>query len=203
MHRNSHRHMVLESIARKTLKGYNAALLNGTPRAVPIEKIAEQGFRLSIEFQCLRKNGLILGETVFDDTLVPVYDREANRYDLIAVRGGTILLDESLLACKTDGRLRFTCAHELAHWLLHQELYSGSGEAAAQIDAALSSRDNPTTEREADVLATALLMPAGQVKKAFYFYRRERGTDPAGALSELFRVSRQAMDICLRSHGLI
>ena len=31
--------------------------------------------------------------------------------------------DASLLRCRTQGRLRFTAAHELAHWLIHQELY--------------------------------------------------------------------------------
>ena len=29
------------------------------------------------------------------------------------------------------GRLRFTCAHELGHWVLHQKLYSGTGDVAA------------------------------------------------------------------------
>jgi len=194
----------LEGIARKTLKEYNPALLTGEPCAIPIEKIAEKHFGLSIEFHCLRKNGLILGETIFDDALVPVYDCEAKRYDFVFIKGGTIILDESLLCCKTDGRLRFTCAHELAHWLIHRELYLGSGETAALINPKKSSEDNSMIERQADILGTALLMPAGQVKRAFYrnmnTYRKD---EPAVALAELFDVSKQAMGIFLKSHNLI
>ena len=45
---------------------------------------------------------------------------------MIAVRAGTILIDERLCDPSKLGRLRFTCAHELAHWVLHKKLYSGN-----------------------------------------------------------------------------
>lgn len=197
-------HTILEGIARKALKDYNPALLTGEPCAIPIEKIAESHFGLSIEYHCLRKNGLILGETVFDDTPVPVYDRETKRYDFVLIEGGTIILDESLLHCKADGRLRFTCAHELAHWLIHRELYLGSGETAALINSKKSSEDSSVIERQADILGTALLMPAGQVKRAFYRnMNTSRKNEPAAALAELFDVSKQAMGIFLKSHNLV
>ena len=190
----------LEAIARKTLKAYDPTLLSGPPSAVPIEKLARQ-LGLCIEYQCLRKNGLILGEMVYDTSYVPVYCRDKKRYDLILVSGKTIILDESLLDSRSDGRLRFTCAHEIAHWLIHRELYAGTGQAAAFLNPKKSSDENPIVERQANQLATALLMPTGQVKKAFYAIQSKH--NPASPLAELFGVSKQAMDIFLREQRLV
>ena len=120
------------AIARNTLKNYDASLILGyEAKSVPIEDIIES-MGLSLEFQYIRKNGRILGETVFDDDYVPIYNMDEKRYELIFVERGTIILDASLLRCRTQGRLRFTAAHELAHWLIHQELYSGTGDTAAK-----------------------------------------------------------------------
>lgn len=117
---------LIEAIARNTLKNYDASLILGyEAKSVPIEDIIES-MDLSLEFQYIRKNGRILGETVFDDDYVPIYNMDEKRYELIFVERGTIILDASLLRCRTQGRLRFTAAHELAHWLIHQELYSGT-----------------------------------------------------------------------------
>ena len=142
----------LEAIARNTLKNFDYQILFGTPAAVPIEKLAGS-LGLCIEYQCLRKNGLILGEMVYDTTFVPVYFHDIQSYDLITVKGKTIILDESLLRGRNDGRLRFTCAHEIAHFLIHKELYAGTGRAAAQGDPMKSSEDNPTVERQANGLS--------------------------------------------------
>jgi Zn-dependent peptidase ImmA (M78 family) len=137
---------------------------------------------------------------VYDNTFVPVYFTDIKRYELIHVKGGTIILDESLLRRGSEGRLRFTCAHELAHWLRHKEIYSGTGQAAALVNPKISSEDNPVLERQANQLATALLMPTGQVKKAFYAVRNI--PDPTASLAKLFGVSKQAMGIFLSEHNL-
>jgi Zn-dependent peptidase ImmA (M78 family) len=190
----------LEAIARKVLKGYDPALLFGLPAAVPIEKIAEW-LGLNIEYQCLRKNGLILGETVYDKTFLPVFNIDKNRYELIFVNDNTILLDESLLDSRYEGRLRFTCAHELAHWLLHKDLFTGMRQIAAQGNLRKSSEEHPIAERQADYLATALLMPTGQVKRAFHAVRDT--PKPITTLAALFEVSKQTMSIFLKGHGLL
>ena len=76
-----------------------------------------------------RKNGRILGKTVFDTGLEAVYDMELGEYTLFPVKAGTILIDASLCEEETStGRLRFTEAHELSHWILHKGLYVGTGE---------------------------------------------------------------------------
>ena len=156
---------------------------------------------LSLEFQYIRKNGRILGETVFDDDYVPIYNMDEKRYELIFVERGTIILDASLLRCRTQGRLRFTAAHELAHWLIHQELYSGTGDTAAMAKSISKSSDaDKYIERQADMLGSSLLLPMCQVKKAFY---RLSGDDRVLQLATQFGVSKQAMEIRLRNHHLI
>lgn len=195
-----YREQALERIARDVIIAYDPRLYYGSPAAIPIEDIIEaQG--LVLEYQYLRNNGRVLGETIFDDGLTAIYDWENHRYDLLPVKGGTILIDCSL--CEEEastGRLRFTCAHELAHWILHKKLYTGSGESAA-LAAAVKEDD---MEIQANLLGSALLMPLPQVKRSFYRLRAGRGTQTLVAeMAELFQVSRQAMRIRLESHNLL
>ena len=166
---------LLEAIARNALKKYDPSLvLSLEPKSIPIEDMIET-FGLSLEYQYIRKNGRILGETVFDDDYIPLYNMEQRKYELVFMERGTIILDASLLRCRSDGRLRFTAAHELAHWLIHQELYSGSGDTAAMLKSISKSSDaDKYIERQADALAGALLMPINQIKRSFY---RVSGTD--------------------------
>ena len=145
--------------------------------------------------------GRILGETVFDDDYVPLYNAASNEYELVFMERGTIIIDASLLRCRSDGRLRFTCAHELAHWLIHQELYCGSGDTAAMLKSVSKSSDvDKSIERQADMLGSDLLLPLCLVKKAFY---RVTGADRIEYLAQQFEVSKKAMEIRLREHRLI
>lgn len=75
---------------------YDPSLLSGQPCPVPIETIIETKFDLILEFHTLRKNSKILGETIFDDGAVVLYDQIQRQYQMIAVRAGTILIDERL-----------------------------------------------------------------------------------------------------------
>lgn len=87
---------LLEAIARNTLKKYDSSLILGyEAKSVPIEDIIES-LGLTLEYQYIRKNGRILGETVFDDDYIPIYNMEAKQYELIFVERGTIILDASL-----------------------------------------------------------------------------------------------------------
>ena len=190
----------LERIARDVIIAYDPRLYYGSPAAIPIEDIIEaQG--LVLEYQYLRNNGRVLGETIFDDGLTAIYDWENHRYDLLPVKGGTILIDCSLCEEETStGRLRFTCAHELAHWCLHKKLYLGTGESAALMPAAKET----DMEYQANLLGSAILMPLAQVKRCFYQLRSGRTSKQIVAeAAELFQVSKQAMSIRLREHNLL
>ena len=84
---------LIEAIARNTLKNYDASLiLDYEAKSVPIEDIIES-MGLSLEFQYIRKNGRILGETVFDDDYIPIYNMDEKRYELIFVERGTAFSD--------------------------------------------------------------------------------------------------------------
>lgn len=161
----------IEAVGRKILMEYDPSLLSGQPCSVPIETIIETKFDLILEFHTLRKNPKILGETIFDDGAVVLYDQIQRQYRMIAVRAGTILIDERLCDPSKLGRLRFTCAHELAHWVLHKKLYSGTGDVAAYNGNVSSDESHGIIERQADTLASALLMPLPQIKKCFYRLR--------------------------------
>ena len=195
MERIYYREQALETIARKVLCAYDDSLFYGDPHAIPVEEIIES-YGISLEYQYLRKNGRILGKTIFDDGLEAVYDQEQGMYILFPVKAGTILIDASLCENETaSGRLRFTCAPELAHWVLHKKLYQGTGESAAM---ALATQEDDM-EIQANILGSAILMPMPQVKRAFYRMRTGRGSD--ALVTDM--VSGQAMRIRLENHHLI
>jgi Zn-dependent peptidase ImmA (M78 family) len=163
----------------------------------------EKVYGLTLEFQYIRNNGRILGETIFADAMVPIYERENNRgYKLVSVKAGTVLIDASLLNKGNDGRLRFTCAHELAHWVIDRDYFSRRGETAAMtLPGAKSSQCNPAIERQANRMASRILMPKCTVKKGFHEIRGNT-KNAVAALAGVYEVSKQAMEIRLKELGL-
>ena len=133
-----------------------------------------------------------------------LYDQDEKRYRLIAVKAGTILVEERLCVDRLLGRLRFTCAHELGHWVLHQKLYSGTGDVAAYEGKTSLDESHGLVEWQADALATALLMPLPQIKRSFYRLRAGRSNEQLVAeMAQIFQVSKQAMRIRLETRNLI
>ena len=192
----------LETIARKTILEYDPYLLVN-PAPIPVEDIMEKLYGLTIEFQYIRNNGRVLGETVFEDGMLPIYERKNNEgYKLIPVKAGTVLIDVSLLNCQSSGRFRWTCGHELFHWIAHKEHYTGTGEVAAMTTAARGSSTDKALERQADRFCGYLLMPKGMVKKAYYRIHQQTN-EKISALANLFAVSRQAMEIRLTDMRLL
>ena len=164
-----YREQALEGIAREVITAYDPNLYYGVPRMIPIEDIIEaQG--ITLEYQCLRKTGCVLGETIFDDGGAIIYDYDIPGYTVIAVKGGTILIDSSL--CREDastGRLRFTCAHELAHWLLHKRLYSETGESAAMMTGTNIVRtQNSALEMQANLLGSSIVAEKYQIMMGIF-----------------------------------
>jgi len=189
----------LEKIGRDIVFNYDSRLLfKAAP--VPIEEIMEQVYGLTLEFHYISKNGRVLGETVFEDSHISVYERRNNEgYKLIPVKARTVIIDASLLSSSKAGRLRFTCAHELAHWVLDKEHFTKIGETAAMSDVSLGR-----IETRADRLASCILMPRCILKKTFYAVRSEENdfNKIAASLTDIFGVSRQAMNIRLKQLGL-
>ena len=82
-----YRQSALDCIANGLLKNYrNGMYLYGAPRSIPIEEIIEVEYKLTIEYVKLRKSGNVLGQTVFENCFVPVYDKENEQYTIIEVQ---------------------------------------------------------------------------------------------------------------------
>lgn len=198
-----YRPQTLETIARRTLCEYDICYLNRQPGAVPIEKIIEKTFGLCIEYQYLTNDGRELGRMIYDDGITTYYNKDIMDYALMRVQAGTMLIDASLLEDeKLYGRLRFTLAHELAHYLIHKRIFCGTGTAAALYN---NDTDEDATEWQANYLAKAILMPNGQIKRCFYALRPvcKSRKDFIEQMSGIFEVSKQAMEIRLKDFGLI
>ena len=199
----TYRDEALEAIARKIISKYDPRLLQN-PSPIPIEAIIEKSYGLTIEFQCLRKNGRVLGETVFENAMIPIYEYENQEgYKLVPVKAGTVIIDARLLDCRNDGRFRYTCAHELAHWVLDKEYFMELGKTAAMTQKAVkSSETDIAIERQANRLACRILMPKGTVKMAFY-NNFKKTNNIVSTLVKQFGVSNEAMRIRLTEMGLI
>lgn len=192
----------LEIIARNIIVEYDPYLLR-EPAPIPIEAIMVKVFGLNIEFHHIRKNGRVLGETVFKDTMVAVYERRNGEgYKLVPVRAGTIIIDAGLMNNKNDGRFHFTCAHELLHYIRHKDYFIKQGETAAKTDTEGKTDASKMLERQAERFASYLLMPKGTVKMAFYLLMNTNG-NKVKTLADFFKVSEKAMEIRLKEMGLI
>lgn len=146
---------------------------------------------------------MCLGRNDFDDGGAIIYDYDIPGYTVIAVKGGTILIDSSL--CREDastGRLRFTCAHELAHWLLHKRLYSGTGESAAMMtETNIVRTQNSALEMQANLLGSILLMPLPQVKRCFY--QLQSGRDRQQLVADMAGIFKSPSKPCVSGWRII
>ena len=103
-------------------------------------------------------------------------------------------------------RRRFTAAHELSHYLLHRDLLDDKGKLNRHVDVlfgpgAGSNPPDPLTafhEAQANRYAAKLLIPERLVRVK---YRALNGD--IAELARLFDVSRPAMEIRLKTLGLI
>ena len=195
-----YRTSTLECIARQTLNKYNTLYLSGQPGAVPLEHIIEDIFNLDIDYMRLTIAGDELGRMIYDNGYTTRYNPDKDDYELVRVQTGTMLIEALLLKNPVlHGRYRFTLAHELAHWILHKKLFEGTGIAAATYKT--DSLDDNSVEWQANYLAKAILMPVGQVKRAFYPLITDN--NKIKKLADIFEVSKQAMEIRLTELGLI
>jgi len=196
-----HSYEALETISRNVISQFDRCLLD-TPAPIPVEIIMEKVYGLTIEFQHIRKNGRILGETVFEDAMIPIYDKRTGEgYKLVPMPAGTVLIDASLLNCRADGRFRYTCAHELSHWVIDKNYFTQLKETAAMTKAVRSSETDAAVERQANRMASCLLMPKGTLKMAFHHNRNQM--DIVDYLAKFFCVSGEAMKYRLIDLGLL
>ena len=195
----------MEYFATRELKKYdNGRYCIGEPCEVPIEEIIENQYDISIEYHYLRKNMRTLGQMVFDGGHVPIYDTEKNQYTLIDVSPKTMLIDIRLVnLSRYRNKLRFTYAHELAHYLIHKEYFKNGTESPPLLYTGISIEDD-WIEKQANMFCSYFLVPTGQMKKA---YNRRLTSNDGGnivkELADLFGVAKTTMEIRLMEHGLL
>lgn len=94
-----------------------------------------------------------------------------------------------------DNRKRFTCAHEIGHYVKHAKHDSDNWAYVEHRDS-LSATGSDQNEREANAFAAALLMPADRVRREW------KKTPSHAALAVRFGVSVEAMGHRLRNLGI-
>lgn len=141
-------------------------------KILDIENLIEEHFDLSLDYKSLSKDGSVLGITSFGKSLFPVIS-DNEKVEMIKINVGDILIDTGLIDEGNEGRIRFTMAHELSHWILHRELFiEGYTKREKNIIISEDTKEGLLTletqyktdeewiEWQADYLAGALLMPA-------------------------------------------
>ena len=212
----------IDTEATNFLKKYCPEALE-TPMPLPLEDIAEFKMDLEIDYVNLTPDASILGMMIFTDGVTDVYRKDTGEYITQEVNRGTILIESDLN--HIPGRERFTIAHEMIHWEIHQLRF-----------AALSYNDKTTAkacrcpkekvyrartpeewlEWQADKLAAAILMPeemfrlkAEEIKNKYQGKVGKKANDFAWRgfspliikdfiiedLAEAFQVSKQAAEI--------
>lgn len=124
--------LAADGVLRKCMR---SRALREAPLPIPIERWIEHPLGYSLEF---------VGEDQLGEGVL----------GLARPSTGEMLISQSLQRHET--RLRFTCAHELGHLLLHQTKTDTFRDAELP-----RSKDADAIEREADRFAAALLMPVG------------------------------------------
>lgn len=194
----------MEQLALRELKKVDPMLVCGEPCSIPIEEIIEKNYGISIEYHYLRKTLRTLGQMIFDGGHVPIYDMEKQRYTLIDVPPKTMLIDIRLTQDKRyANRLRFSYAHELAHYIYHKEHFANSIQSPALVKGDENILDDDI-EREANMLCSYILIPTGQMKKAYYrLISCGNHTTVVANMASLFGVAKTTMEIRMKEHGLI
>lgn len=138
--------------AAGVIKAYQSVVGKNVDPPIPVEDIIERGLNLHLRYSNLRE------KLKLDDVLGATYvDRKV------------ICVDESLLQNRSDGRLCFTFAHEVGHWILHREFVDENRRKESD-DAFIFCRIRDAklpVEWQADYFASCLLMPEKTVKNAF------------------------------------
>ncbi|MCL1873960.1 MAG: ImmA/IrrE family metallo-endopeptidase [Clostridiales bacterium] len=154
------------------------------PTALDVGRFIEFYLNMQVEYKRLSYDRKILGMTAFNTGIVQVFDDISSQTMPLIVQEGTVIIDPLLTEKRNIARRRFTFMHEGAHWLIHRPAFAEDnpfGSAGVyenqylaakegRIDYSRSQKernDIERIERQADFLASALLMPKVTLRMAF------------------------------------
>jgi len=175
---------VLEDYAEQVVADFAPERLKN-PGVLDVDRFIEYYLGLSVEYHRICYDRKVLGMTAFNDGRIDVADEDTGLPKPLPVKKGTIVIDTSLTAKRNVPRLRFTMMHEGAgHWMLHNKAFSAdnpfgpAGVYKNQYLAAKEGRmdysrsqkertDIERMERQADFLASAILIPRPALRVTF------------------------------------
>ncbi|MDR1663825.1 MAG: ImmA/IrrE family metallo-endopeptidase [Clostridiales bacterium] len=193
---------------------------------------------LNVVYYKLPHEKQVIGFTAFHGGVIHVVNERTSLIETAPVSGGTVIIDKSLTEERNVRRLRFTATHEGSHWLLHRKAFENDNPSgnigafnirhlAAKTGTADYSRsklektDKDRTERQADFLAAAILIPRPALRIAYCDFFHDicekpralvRGADPkdeykakrlTGYIANVFNVSNRAALIRLEKLNAI
>lgn len=95
--------------------------------------------------------------------------------EAFVTKGKTIYIDSYLMNCK-ERKYRFTLAEEVAHFMLHHDIYAGCNnnlEEHLEIYDRITTSEYWRMDRNAKYLASAIIMPAESFEKqAFTLFKK-------------------------------
>ena len=139
--------------AASVIDDYQGIIGHPVKPPIPVEDIIERCLNVRYGFADLEE------ATGMKDVLGATY-----------VEKKMICINERLLDDEYEGRMIFTCAHEVGHWVLHRSYVTEAKRFGLQNDAIICRTSNAKEpiEWQADFFAGSLLMPENAVKEAFY-----------------------------------
>ena len=208
------------------------------PCPVDIAWFLEFYLGLEVIYRRLSYDRQILGMTAFSPGFVQVLDDVTGQPMPMRINTGTVIVDPLLMIKRNIHRHRFTYAHEGSHWLIHRRAYSASnpfGTASKYENQYLAAKEgridysrcqkerteNERMERQADFLASAILIPKPMLRMAYREFFRLSGDKPRRVvrgvnalddcyakqlpmyISQTFNVSKRAALIRLEKLGAI
>jgi Zn-dependent peptidase ImmA (M78 family) len=164
------------------------------PAILDVVRFIEFYLEMQTEYKRLSYDRKILAMTAFNTGVVQVADERSGKPVPLVVQEGTVIIEPLLMEKRNAARRRFTFMHEGAHWLIHRPAFAldnpfGSpgvyenqylAAKAGRIDYSRSQKernDHERIERQADFLASAMLMPKSTLRMAyreFFRYYDER-----------------------------
>lgn len=109
-------------------------------------------------------------------------------------QGNRLFIDDKLLDNPRFGqRYRFTLAEELAHYILHKDIYKDSKTIDERIEqeSLLTRQEKWFLETNAKALASAILMPKTVIEKRIDNLFSTVGNNPANTSSIIDKLSRE------------
>jgi Zn-dependent peptidase ImmA (M78 family) len=107
-----------------------------------------------------------LGLRLLYDDLHRVFGRDV--LGVVYVESKAICINERLFESSSEGRLVFTIAHEVGHWVLHRQyLETQEKDRSKQVIVSKKGNSKETIEWQADYFASCLLMPEKETREAF------------------------------------